>query len=102
MANFTFYLTVLEEKMCPKRTPNWSEEIVNKCTTDAVLVAWMVYVNWNAIDSQHRFKVNMTELGVYLLFHGLSVKCVLFVNDREENIGVPKGLHYRHQCQVHF
>lgn len=51
----------------------------------------MLYVNWNALDGQQRYKENMTLQVASKLVHDLAVSCVVFEKERE-NIGVTRGV----------
>lgn len=64
----------------------------NETMARTLLIAWTLYIIWNIFGIQKRYKVDLTQPVVTKLVHGFSLNCVLFKNEREENIGVYKGL----------
>lgn len=49
-------------------------------------------MNWGAIDSQQQNDSDMARGKSKNLIHGLPVTCVIFKNDKEDNIDACKGL----------
>lgn len=88
--------------MCRKSAPQWGGGEGHDLSIENVLVAWTVCVNWNSLGRHPRDKVEMTQRWETKQVYDLSVKSVLFENDRDEDVCVHRRHSNRQRGNLHF